>query len=76
MLVVGHAGAMPWTSSRHAPQHDSEHRFLTPAEQISELELDSAKGEIEVSEARPRRATGPDGQRVDVEDAIVLVRRR
>ena len=76
LLVVGHAGPMPWTSPRATPQHDSEHRFLGPIEQIAELDLDTAEWEIEVSELQPRRATGPDGQSVDIDDAIVLARRR
>lgn len=72
VLVVGHATAPPW-ATRHA---HGEHRFLTPEEELRGLDLDAAEWETSVCEVRARRAAGPTGEVVTLEDAVVLLRRR
>ncbi|MFB2556854.1 class I SAM-dependent methyltransferase [Herbiconiux liangxiaofengii] len=69
LLVVGHA-SFP---SAHQPHHD-EPPLPTPDEVVESLQL--AEGWTTVlSETRSREATGPDGQPMVLDDAIVLVRR-
>lgn len=71
LLVVSHAAFPPW--SKH---HDAGHRFPTVAETIASLDIDAAEWETLVAEDRPREATGPDGERATLVDAVVKLRRR
>ena len=51
--------------------------LLLPHEEVAALTLDPADWSVELSELRPREATGPDGvQRAVVKDGVVLLRRR
>jgi len=72
LLIVGHAGAPPLAQ----PRDHAGHHFLSPAEEHAMLELDHASWDVVVEEVRPRRATGPDGQTADLDDSVLLVRRR
>lgn len=71
LLITSHAAAPPWAD---ASAHD--HRFLSPAEELEQLALDPAAWETVVAETRLRPATGPDGEKAELEDSVILVRRR
>jgi Thioredoxin reductase len=73
LLITSHAGVPPW--AQHAA-HVHAHHFLTPGEEIEQLDLDAQAWEIVVAEPRTRPATGPDGSAVTLDDAVVLLRRR
>ncbi|MBK8077272.1 MAG: class I SAM-dependent methyltransferase [Kineosporiaceae bacterium] len=71
LVVISHAAAPPWAS----PEHIGNHRFLTPAEELAELAL--ADGwEVVLAEVRRREATGPDGGPAQLDDGVLLLRRR
>ncbi len=72
LLVVGHAALPPWAD---APD-GHEHSFLGPDEELAALSLEPAEWVPVLAETRPREATGPDGERATLEDAVLLVRRR
>jgi SAM-dependent methyltransferase len=72
LLLVSHAAAPPWATQLHAHHHD----FPTPAGELEALDLAEGEWEVRVAEVRSRHATGPDGQPADLEDTIVLARRR
>lgn len=72
LLVVGHTEYPPWSEGHH---HE-DHHFLSPAEEVANLELDEGSWDILASELRPRQATGPDGQRATLDDTVVFLRRR
>jgi thioredoxin reductase/SAM-dependent methyltransferase len=71
LLITSHADFPPWST---APRH--EHRFLSPAEEVDQLRLDPDAWDVVIAEARPREATGPDGQPAALDDVVVLARRR
>lgn len=71
LLVVGHAGIPPWASEHH---HDDT-ELPTNAQVLDALALDPASWSTVVDENRPRRATAPDGTVVDIDDAVLLLRR-
>jgi SAM-dependent methyltransferase len=72
LLVVGHAEPPPWADAHsHA-----DHRFLSSAEEIAELQLDDEVWTIALSEDRPRQAQGPGGEEATLCDAIALIQRR
>jgi SAM-dependent methyltransferase len=74
LLLVGHAEPPPWS---HDHDHDhARHRFLGPAEEIADLQLDADAWETLVSDVRPRQASGPQGQPATLLDTVVLLRRR
>jgi SAM-dependent methyltransferase len=71
LLIVSHAAFPPWSNHQH-----DDHRFLGPAEEIAELALPDSQWDVRLAETRPRDATGPDGQRATLDDAVVLLHRR
>ncbi|GEL93581.1 bifunctional NAD(P)/FAD-dependent oxidoreductase/class I SAM-dependent methyltransferase [Cellulomonas composti] len=71
LLVVSHAAAPPWAG---ADAH--EHHFLTPDEEVAELALDADRWEVELAEVRARRAVGPDGREAELDDGVLVLRRR
>jgi SAM-dependent methyltransferase len=72
LLIVSHAAAPPW-----ATQLDGhERRFLTPAEELSAIDLPDDEWQTLLAETRQRETTGPDGQRAMLDDGVVLLRRR
>jgi len=78
LLVVGHASEPPWAAARHSHEGDGEahqREFPTAREQLAELELPADEWEVRIAETRPREAIAPDGERVDLDDVVVLVRR-
>jgi SAM-dependent methyltransferase len=71
LVILSHADLPPWSKYR-----DSGHRFPTPAEEVSELDLPRDEWETRVAETRSREATGPDGQHAILDDVVVLLQRR
>jgi SAM-dependent methyltransferase len=71
LVILSHADLPPWSKYR-----DHEHRFLTPTEEVAELDLPSDEWETRVAETRSREATGPDGQHAILDDVVVLLQRR
>ena len=74
LLLVGHAEPPPW--SRGEDHGHAHHRFLSPVEEIADLQLEADAWETVVSDVRPRRAQGPHGDLATLRDTVVLLRRR
>ncbi|WP_216843338.1 class I SAM-dependent methyltransferase [Phytoactinopolyspora alkaliphila] len=72
LLIVSHADFPPWATG---PATD-EHRFLTPTEELDQLDLDPVEWDVRIAETRTRETTGPDGQAAVLDDGVVLLRRR
>lgn len=72
LLIVSHADFPPWSS---AHDHEHEHRFLSPDEEIADLDLDLAQWDVVVAESRDRDATGPNGEQAVIQDGVVRLRR-
>ncbi|MBK0419443.1 NAD(P)/FAD-dependent oxidoreductase [Leucobacter sp. CSA1] len=72
LVVVSHAAPPPWARAHAA------HRslFPSPSAELASLELDPDAWEVEVAEVRSREATGPDGERAELEDTVIVARRR
>lgn len=71
LLVISHAAAPPW-----APSQDvHNHHFLTPKEEIKALDLDEEAWSVVLAETRTRPATGPDSERTELDDTVILLRR-
>lgn len=73
LLVVSHAAAPPW--ARHGEAGHGP-RLLPPDEELRLLALDPDEWEEILVETRQRTASGPDGERVVLDDGILLLRRR
>lgn len=72
LLVVGHAAFPPWSSVPADERPD-----LPSAEEVRrQLDLPEDEWTTLVCEARPRAATGPDGQEASIDDAVLLLQRR
>lgn len=70
LLIVSHAAPPPWASRLNHEMH----RFLAPAEELAQLELDGA-WKTELCEVRRRTATGPEGEPALLDDGVVLLQR-
>lgn len=70
LLLITHAAPPPWAEGLD----EHTHHFVTPDEEIAELEL-SVDWQVVIAEERTRPATGPDGQEAELTDAVVLLRR-
>lgn len=71
LLIITHAAPPPWGVA-----HAHHHRFLSAAEEVAALDLDSGTWEVVVAEERTREATSPEGEPATLEDGVVLLRRR
>ncbi len=71
LLIVGHH---PWDLRTTAHRMHYPEMMYT-AEQVA-AQLDPARFEVLVAQARPRAAVDPDGRDVVVHDAVLLARRR
>jgi SAM-dependent methyltransferase len=72
LLVVAHADAPPW--SEH---HDhADHQVIDPVTELADLELETTEWTTLVCDVRPRQATGPNGERANLNDSVLLLRRR
>lgn len=70
LLVVGHAG-MPHGTH----QLDCEKQYPTPEKLLAALDL-ADEWAVEILESFPRSVTAPNGRQADIEDTIVMLRRR
>ncbi|MGC8463720.1 MAG: SAM-dependent methyltransferase [Acidimicrobiales bacterium] len=85
LLIVTHAEAPPWARRHHEDGNGGDHRhahhhghhdFPSPEDELAALDLDADEWDVVVSEVRDREATGPDGERVTLRDAVTFARRR
>lgn len=72
LLIVSHAAPPPW--ARELPEHAPVMR--SPGEERALLDLDPAVWEVELEEIRKRAVTAPDGSPGELDDGILLFRRR
>ncbi|MGB4777927.1 FAD-dependent oxidoreductase [Microbacterium sp.] len=72
LLITSHAALPPWADASAHHQH----RFLSPAEELAQLELDPQRWDVLHAETRTRETSGPDGVPATLDDVVVLVRRR
>lgn len=70
MLIVDHGSVAPWSWNRDRPT-----RFPTPLELAADLDLDPDEWRLERADAPRRWADGPDGQRAEVVDTVILLGR-
>ncbi|SFW85326.1 SAM-dependent methyltransferase [Amycolatopsis australiensis] len=68
LLVVDHGSVTPWSWS-------SGDRLPSPREVAGTLSLDPREWTVERADVLPRRAAGPGGQRAEVVDQLLLIRR-
>ncbi len=71
LLIVSHAAMPPWAP---AEAHQNHH-FLTPGEEIVELDLDSELWAVRIAEVRARNVTAPNGTEATLDDGVVLLQR-
>ncbi|MGC5615995.1 class I SAM-dependent methyltransferase [Georgenia sp. Z1491] len=71
LLVITHAAPPPWAD---AAMH--EYRFTTPEEDAAELALPAGDWKTVRAEVRRRATTSPDGEDADLDDGVLLLRRR
>ena len=71
LLVVSHAGPPSWAP----PGHGDGHAFPKADEELAALALDPAGWAADLTEARTRTVTAPDGSPGKLEDAVLLLRR-
>lgn len=69
LLVVSHAAGPPW--SEHA-----DHKFPTLEEELTSFDLESSEWEAIVFEVLEREATGPQGQKANLKDNLIFLKRR
>ena len=72
LLIVGHASPPPWARA----DHHAHHHFFSPAEELASLQLHEDEWEVVVDEIRTRAAIGPNGEHTNLDDTVLLVRRR
>ncbi|HEY3466353.1 MAG TPA: class I SAM-dependent methyltransferase [Amycolatopsis sp.] len=70
LLVVDHGSTAPWSWNQ-----DPDVRHPAPHEVAADLALDPATWTVERAESPRRTATGPGGQRAEVTDHVLLIRR-
>jgi SAM-dependent methyltransferase len=71
LFLLTHAAMPPW-----APPEVHEHHFLRPDEEVAELDLDAAEWSSVRVDTVARAITLPDGRTAEIEDGVVLLRRR
>ncbi|MFC0672549.1 class I SAM-dependent methyltransferase [Brachybacterium hainanense] len=86
LLVLSHAALPPWAAadpSAHDHEHDTAHgdgspgmSMRSPQEDLEDLALPAEDFEVERVEVLRRAATAPDGTPAELEDGILLLRRR
>ena len=69
LVLVSHAAAPSW-----APGHGGD--FPSPDSELALLAPSAAEWETLVSEVRSRAITGPDGEPAELDDTVVVLRRR
>ena len=71
LFLLTHAAIPPW-----APAHVHDHRFLTPDEELDELQLDGTEWHPVRVTTVERAVTASDGRSAVLEDGVVLLKRR
>lgn len=72
LLITSHADFPPWASVATSDRR----RFLSPEEELAQLELDPRDWEVIHAEVRRRDTVAPGGEPASLDDVVVLVRRR
>ena len=72
LLIVSHAAPPPWSGLVHRHAEG----MPRPADDLAALVLSPELWEVELAEVRQRDAVGPDGEHAQLDDGVVLVRRR
>lgn len=80
LLLVSHAGPPTWAPVPDAhggegAEHRSHH-FISPADEVAGLALDPASWMMVLAQARPRQVTSPTGELGEIDDAVVMFRRK
>lgn len=70
LAIVSHGAAPPWAEG-HA-----DHKFLTPEEELAELDLAPAGWSVLKAQTITRKGTGPDGQEGVLDDTVLLLQRK
>lgn len=69
LLVVSHAAGPPW--SEHA-----DHKFPTLEEEFASFNLDPQDWEQTLVQVLEREATGPEGQKANLKDNLIFLKRK
>lgn len=72
LVVLSHAAPPPWAAHAHA--HGPA--MLSAAEELAELDPDPVRWEVRVAEQRTRPVTDPEGRPAELEDSLLVLRRR
>ncbi|GAA3858563.1 class I SAM-dependent methyltransferase [Tessaracoccus defluvii] len=72
LLLTTHAAPPPWAD---ATNRAAFHHF-TPEQEVADLDLPAEEWETVIAEIRARSAVGPDGTPAELDDCVVLLRRR
>lgn len=78
LLLVSHAAPPPWASPEQlnkGPLH-AQRSFPSLASEQAELGLAEADWELQICEVIRRPGKGPEGQEAELEDNLILARRR
>lgn len=82
LLLTSHAGPPSWASAvEGAAVEGSQHRagpghFIAPEQEVADLALDPSSWMMVVAQTRTRSVTSPTGESGEIDDAVVLMRRR
>lgn len=72
LVVLSHAAPPPWATALH----DHREEMLSAVEEHERLGLDPGDWEVISAQQVMREATGPDGEPAQLEDSLLVVRRR
>ena len=69
LLITSHAAPPSWADGH------GQHRFLSPAQELAQLDLDPQRWEVCIAEVRSREVTAPNGDAATIDDTVILARR-
>lgn len=72
LLITAHAAPPPWASAEHVAAFVP----FTPSDEVKALSLPAGRWDEIAVGIRVRDAVGPEGQKAELEDSVVLLRRR
>lgn len=72
LLITSHAAFPPWADAPHG----HEHHFLSPQEELAQLDLDAGEWDVVTAETRTREVATPGGEPATLDDVVVLAHRR
>lgn len=77
LLLTSHAGPPSWATAVEVAQHRAgPGHFIAPEQEVADLALDPASWMMVVAQTRTRSVTSPTGEPGEIDDAVVLMRRR